>query len=328
MPLEDLTGPDKFIDALVNTNPPPADPLDEGCFHLTGIKNVLGNSFPGITGAVTATQAQIDGVALPGSSPTFLQVSAQNTNRTDAGYAGAQLRAIVGPDSLVDLASVSFRSADQGATGQVGINAVNSLGFFDSAGGLLAGYMFETGRFRGPPSGFEVTADNTGVRLSRNSQYHDQDATTSVVNFGASVTRWNILFNSVAFASFDTALGRMGAGVVAATNPLLSRHNTGFRTIPGDVVTVCDAGCAPAIQRGVSTTNVSGFFDLTLDFAFATVPQIVLTGRDNATPTIFFVTFATTTTFRINAAVWNGSTFVAGQGTCSWIAIPNEIAAF
>jgi len=61
MPLESLTGASVFIDDLVNTNPVGAsDPKSEGDDHIRGIKNVLLNSFPGVTGAVSATHTELN----------------------------------------------------------------------------------------------------------------------------------------------------------------------------------------------------------------------------------------------------------------------------
>jgi len=77
MALEDLTGPSKYISNLVPSNPPGTDPLSQADDHITGIKNVLINSFPNITGAVTMTQGQLNGTeatvtptAAPGDNST------------------------------------------------------------------------------------------------------------------------------------------------------------------------------------------------------------------------------------------------------------------
>lgn len=63
MALEDLTG-DVYIDSLVATNPvgstDKVKTLDD---HVRGIKNVLRKSFPSITGAVTATNAELSKLA-------------------------------------------------------------------------------------------------------------------------------------------------------------------------------------------------------------------------------------------------------------------------
>ena len=61
MPLEDLTGGDKFIDDLDSANPVGAsDTLNQTDDHIRGIKNVLRNTFANITGAVTATAAELN----------------------------------------------------------------------------------------------------------------------------------------------------------------------------------------------------------------------------------------------------------------------------
>lgn len=59
--LEDMTGSSKYIGDFVNTNPVGATDLkSEGDDHIRGIKNVLLNTFPSLTGAVTATQTQLN----------------------------------------------------------------------------------------------------------------------------------------------------------------------------------------------------------------------------------------------------------------------------
>lgn len=61
MSLESLTGSSVYIDSLVVTNPVGAsDPKGEGDDHLRGIKNTLKNTFPNITGPVTATHTEIN----------------------------------------------------------------------------------------------------------------------------------------------------------------------------------------------------------------------------------------------------------------------------
>lgn len=60
MALEDLTGSSKFISNLVASNPAGPDDRREGDDHIRGVKNVLKNSFPAITGAVTVTHTQLN----------------------------------------------------------------------------------------------------------------------------------------------------------------------------------------------------------------------------------------------------------------------------
>jgi hypothetical protein len=64
MALEDLTGT-KYIDDLNSSNPAAGDNVSEGDDHIRGIKNVLKTTFPGIDGAITATDTElnyVDGV--------------------------------------------------------------------------------------------------------------------------------------------------------------------------------------------------------------------------------------------------------------------------
>lgn len=84
MPLEDLTGTDKFINDLVITNPVGSTDakasLDD---HIRGLKNVLKNTFGYLTGALTVTHAeinQLDGV----TSNVQTQLNAEITARQAA----------------------------------------------------------------------------------------------------------------------------------------------------------------------------------------------------------------------------------------------------
>lgn len=74
MALENLVGPDIFIDNLVRTNPALDDPVSQGDDHLRGIKNALLNTFPNITGPVELSQDEINDIATkyaPLESPAF-----------------------------------------------------------------------------------------------------------------------------------------------------------------------------------------------------------------------------------------------------------------
>jgi hypothetical protein len=59
MATEDLTGT-KYLNNLNSSNPASSDAKSFGDEHLRGIKNTLKLSFPGITGAVTATHEQLN----------------------------------------------------------------------------------------------------------------------------------------------------------------------------------------------------------------------------------------------------------------------------
>jgi hypothetical protein len=62
MALENLVGADKFLSALVPTNPVGADDKREGDDHIRGLKNTLRNTFPNLNAAVTSTPAELSAV--------------------------------------------------------------------------------------------------------------------------------------------------------------------------------------------------------------------------------------------------------------------------
>ena len=66
MPLETAT----YINQLVATNPAETDSEGQGADHLRLVKSTLQASFPNITGAMTATQAQLNAAATQGGVPT------------------------------------------------------------------------------------------------------------------------------------------------------------------------------------------------------------------------------------------------------------------
>ncbi len=89
MALEDLTGVDKFIDDLVNTNPAAGDNPREGDDHIRGVKNVLLNTFPNVDAAVTADATElnrIDGVT------ENIQPALDNANTALASVKALQYR--------------------------------------------------------------------------------------------------------------------------------------------------------------------------------------------------------------------------------------------
>jgi hypothetical protein len=73
MALEDLTGPSKFIDDLVATNPLTGGERPEGAGHIRGIKNVIENSFPNIAGPMTASPAELNVLAGKSAIPAGLE---------------------------------------------------------------------------------------------------------------------------------------------------------------------------------------------------------------------------------------------------------------
>lgn len=63
-----------YLDALVPTNPASTDGLAQADDHIRLLKSTLANSFPGITGAVTATQGELNALDGITSSTAELNV--------------------------------------------------------------------------------------------------------------------------------------------------------------------------------------------------------------------------------------------------------------
>src|SRR5262245_2928030 len=93
MALEDLTGPSKFINALVIGNPVSIDDRREGDDHLRGIKNVLRNQFPSFSGAITYTHAEVNTAIGKGlaADATYMAKSANLSDVSSVGTARTNL---------------------------------------------------------------------------------------------------------------------------------------------------------------------------------------------------------------------------------------------
>jgi len=111
MALEDLTGATKYLDDLVETNPvstPTADERKFGAGHIRGIKNVIKNTFPNITGAVLLTPAEfnllVGKTSVPGGFPSgtimaFYQAAAPTNwtqDTTTSNLDGSTMRVVTG----------------------------------------------------------------------------------------------------------------------------------------------------------------------------------------------------------------------------------------
>ena len=108
MALEDLTG-DKYVDDLVEANPPQADFRYEGAGHLRGIKNVLKKAFAFITGPVTATHLDLNKTK---DFPTITAGDALKGLRVNAGETAYEFVADIGAST----ANITEYTASAGQT--------------------------------------------------------------------------------------------------------------------------------------------------------------------------------------------------------------------
>ena len=120
MALEDLVGPDKFIEALVISNPTDLDAVNQGDDHIRGVKNTLVNSFGAMTGLMTfpaATPINLPAVlvGVVGGAVTLFDDGLERI-RTSAGGAD-----VVGP------AAVTLGLRDSGSLrGSLSVDAVGN----------------------------------------------------------------------------------------------------------------------------------------------------------------------------------------------------------
>ena len=73
-----------FISDLVITNPTASDPVSEGDDHTRLIKKTVKNSFPNITGAVTLTHTEINGLSATANAYPDTQIAAEVAARNTA----------------------------------------------------------------------------------------------------------------------------------------------------------------------------------------------------------------------------------------------------
>ena len=288
MALEDLTGPDKFIDALVNTNPPPADPLDEGNFHLSGIKNVLVNSFPGVASAVNASGEQIERAALsdPATKATLGDsVSFANVTLPDAGSALA-----VGPGGATDYLSGVSRSSVRTSYSPTGTPIYAELAI-GASNWPVARWLY-TG-----------VAEFVAFLSSAGKLYFTKGPIT-----GVAADETNAPF----------AIENGFASVIG-----ISRTNTGLRDRAG----TWDMGKAPGIARGAVVTNPSSGVTQSFPFPIAN-PRIALEVVGDGTTLMMTRMYGVTNDgFSVNVVSWNGTAWNPIVATVHWIACDESLAA-
>lgn len=129
MATEDLTGTGKHIDDLVATNPAATDSVSDGDEHIRGVKNVLKNTFPNLTGAVTATHTElnyVDGV----TSSIQTQIDNLDPLPSQTGHAGKYL--------TTDATNASWATLDTDAN-------TTTKGLYEMANTISSNYSITSG---------------------------------------------------------------------------------------------------------------------------------------------------------------------------------------
>ena len=132
-----------FISDLVATNPPATDPKSEGAAHLRNIKSALKTTFPNVTGAVTATQLELNQLA--GSTSA---IQAQLNSKAPAASPVITVAATLPAATTIGTVTAAEVSRLSGVTGPIQTQ-INTKA-------PIASPVF-TGVVNLPPTGFGVT---------------------------------------------------------------------------------------------------------------------------------------------------------------------------
>lgn len=260
MALETVT----YISDLVVTNPAHSDGLNAADAHLRAIKSAIKTTFPNITGAVTATQADINGFA---ASITALQTAVNTNGVTRLAHGGTFFDNGAGAASTDGFQNTLAGDIDVVLQGTVAATfqrtlSVNTLKIF---GGITA-----TGEIKGPgitPIGaavmwFEDTLPTDGMWAWANGQIIANANTVAPVL----LARWGTRFGGNGTTTMGVPnmqevvpVGKSGMGGAAAPG-LLTSIAAGVKDVllalfGTDTVTLT-AGQIPTITSG-NTNNVS-----------------------------------------------------------------------
>ncbi len=179
MPIETFN----YIDSLNTANPTATDNVSEGDDHLRGLKTTLKNTFPNVTGAITATETElnyVDGVTSAIQTQLDAKEPADATIVKDADI-GTSVQAYDADTAKTDVAQTFSVS-------QRGTLTTDNDGSFD---------MNATNNFKCTPSGnftltfTNITSGQSGFILLVNTGGHTVSAaaTTKVdANLLATVT--------------------------------------------------------------------------------------------------------------------------------------------
>lgn len=132
-----------YIDSLVADNPTQGDPKSQGAGHLRLVKSVLRNSFPGITGAVTATQDDLNHAKLV--TGTAVSASGTSIDFIDIPSWAKRIHILFGQLSTSGTSNLLIQIGDSGgieASGYecTGTNTGNTT--LPTATGYSAGFGF------------------------------------------------------------------------------------------------------------------------------------------------------------------------------------------
>ena len=177
MGLEALTGTSVFIDALNKTNPANGDELQYQDDHTRGIKNVLINTFPNVTGALTVTQGVLNDIPLPNGVQMLFRLTAAPAGWTFVGSLDDYLVGITGTESLGQGSQGDWNNATGLSSAAMSTTGSHTHTYSGTTSGVVGGTTKDTD----PGADFYPTHTHTysGTTSSAGSHTHTPGAISS-----------------------------------------------------------------------------------------------------------------------------------------------------
>lgn len=192
--------PATYIHQLDKTAPSPTDFVSEGDDHLRLLKSTLQNTFPNVTGAVNATQAEINTlVGASGSIGSQLALKANKGGDTYTGthnLTGATVTAATqtagdASDKVATTAFVTAATLTSTLPGQSG-----NAGKVISTDGTNAGWINPVFPTAGPSS-MTLTRDGSGNLTGLSETIDGDTATTTLTRSGGRLSSVATTFRGV-----------------------------------------------------------------------------------------------------------------------------------
>ena len=213
--------PATYINQLDKTAPGPTDFVSEGDDHLRLLKSALQNSFPNVTGAVNATQAEINTlVGASGSIGSQLALKANKGGDTYTGahnMTGATVTAATQAtgDASTKIATTAFVAATSLVSALPG-QAGNS-GKVITTDGTTAGWVNPVFPTAGP-SAVTLTRDGSGNLTGMSETIDGDTASTTLTRTSGRLTSVATTFRGVTRTQSLSYTGDVLTSITATTS--------------------------------------------------------------------------------------------------------------
>lgn len=267
--LEDLTGSSKYISDFVVTNPTATDSKSEGDDHIRGIKNAIKNTFPNITGPVTATQTELNytDITTLGTAQASKALTADASgNTTGAKLVNPTLSNATISSGIINNTGIGGTTPSTGSFTSIYLSANIVSTKACSAGFRQLNYCLYT-----PTTPISLTRDScTGYQFSADATYADfLVAAVARSNNGTGVRSTTVTFYSDVSCSTVlegytmTAAGYEFSAITADTT--IGANSVTFIHVPlvlsGGNTNVYMKMTDDSGNHGVATIEALGYYD-------------------------------------------------------------------